>query len=231
MLGRVMADAAAAAHEDHADIGDVDHRHAVMPCPARQFEHAITFGGDRFRDLRFQPGRAGHGAVLVGDVELQRQIAPLCDRLDAADDVGDRALAVRVGRRADVDGEGDLSRNDIGRAGQRVDIADGADQAVRVGLGKTPRSRRCIRPRLRARRAAAPSAPCRRGRPCRSGCAASRVAPAIAVTTPTGRFCCFQHRPLLDVQFDIGQQFAARRAPPRRYDRDRGRTAPSPRAW
>ena len=27
--------AAPAAHEDHGDIGDVDHRHAVMPCPAR----------------------------------------------------------------------------------------------------------------------------------------------------------------------------------------------------
>ena len=46
--------------------------------------------------------------------------------------------------------------------------------------------------------------------------AASRVAPDIAVTTPTGRFCCFQHRPLLDVQFDIGMQFAAR--PRRRAD-------------
>jgi hypothetical protein len=39
--------------------------------------------------------------------------------------------------------------------------------------------------------------------------AASRVAPDIAVTTPTGRFCCFQHRPLLDMQFDIGMQLAA----------------------
>ena len=46
--------------------------------------------------------------------------------------------------------------------------------------------------------------------------AASRVAPAIAVTTPTGRFCGFQHRTLLDVKFEIGQQFAAR--PCRRAD-------------
>jgi hypothetical protein len=48
--------------------------------------------------------------------------------------------------------------------------------------------------------------------------AASRVAPDIAVTTPTGRFCCFQHRPLLDMQFDIGMQ-SRRDAPPRRYVR------------
>src|SRR5438270_1196465 len=39
MLIGMVADAAAAAHEDHADIGDVDHRHAVMPRPARQLEH------------------------------------------------------------------------------------------------------------------------------------------------------------------------------------------------
>ena len=48
MLGRVMADAATAAHEQHGDVGDVDHRHAVMPRPARQFEHAIAFGRNRF---------------------------------------------------------------------------------------------------------------------------------------------------------------------------------------
>ena len=73
MLGRIMADAAAAAHEQHGDVSDVDHRHAVMPCPARQFEHAISFRGNGFRHLRFQPWRAGHGAVFVGDVDLQRQ--------------------------------------------------------------------------------------------------------------------------------------------------------------
>ena len=39
--------------------------------------------------------------------------------------------------------------------------------------------------------------------------AASRVAPAIAVTTPTARFCLLQHRSLLDVQFDIAEQLAA----------------------
>ena len=46
MLVGMMADAAAAAHEQHADIGDVDHRHAVMPCPARQFERAKAFRRD-----------------------------------------------------------------------------------------------------------------------------------------------------------------------------------------
>jgi hypothetical protein len=70
MLVRVMADAAAATDEDHADIGDVDHRHAVMPGSALQLEHAKAFGSDCVCDLRLQPGRAGRGAVLMGDIDL-----------------------------------------------------------------------------------------------------------------------------------------------------------------
>ena len=38
---------------------------------------------------------------------------------------------------------------------------------------------------------------------------ARRVAPAIAVTTPTARFFLLQHRPLLDMQFHIGVKLAA----------------------
>src|SRR5882762_6572195 len=112
MFVRVMADAAAAAHEDHADIGDVDHRHAVMPCPARQFEDTKAFGRDGVGELRLQPWRAWRCAVFVGDVELQRQLAALRDRLDPAHDISDGALAVRIGRRANIDGERHLPRND-----------------------------------------------------------------------------------------------------------------------
>src|ERR1700733_8158695 len=42
MLVGMVADAAAAAHEHHRDIGDIDHRHAVMTGPAWQFEHRIA---------------------------------------------------------------------------------------------------------------------------------------------------------------------------------------------
>src|SRR3954464_16027342 len=94
MLVRVMADAAAAADEDHADIGNVDHGHAVMPGPARQLEHGKTFGFDRLRDLLLEPRCAGRGAVLVGDVELKCQLAALCDGFDLPHDIGDRALPV-----------------------------------------------------------------------------------------------------------------------------------------
>src|SRR5437879_4097666 len=46
MLIRMMADTAAAADEDHADIGDIDHRHAVVPCSARQLENRKAFHSD-----------------------------------------------------------------------------------------------------------------------------------------------------------------------------------------
>src|SRR5580658_1042071 len=65
MLVRMMADAATAAHEHHADIGKVDHGHAVMPGPARQFEHAIALAGNGLRYLAPEPWRAGHGTVFV----------------------------------------------------------------------------------------------------------------------------------------------------------------------
>ena len=86
MLVGVMADAAAAADEHHGDVGDVDHGHAVMPGPARQLEYRKTFRRDRLRDLGLQPGRARRGAVLVGDVELKRQLAAPGDGFDLPDD-------------------------------------------------------------------------------------------------------------------------------------------------
>jgi hypothetical protein len=52
----------------------------------------------------------------VGDVDLQRQFAPFRNRLDAADDIGHRKLAVRFRRRANVEREGDPPRNDVGCA-------------------------------------------------------------------------------------------------------------------
>ena len=226
MLVGMMADAAAAAHEHHRDIGDVDHRHAVMPRPARQFEHAKTFCRDGFGDLRLQPGRAGHGAVFVGDVDLQRQLAALGDRFDPPDDIGHRELAVRVGRGADVDGEGHLSRDHIGRAGHRVDVADGADQPALDRFGRTPRSRRCIRRRPPAHRAAAPSAPFRHGRPCRSGSPRAGWRPisqsprrpaGCSLPAPAPARCAVRHR----------QATRGAHAPPRRCDRDRGRISMS----
>ena len=105
MLVGMMADAASAAHENHRHIGDIDHRHAVVARAAWQFEHAVAFRGDRRRHLLFQPWCAGHGAVFMGHVEVQRKLSPLCDRFDLPNDFADCALAVVVRRRADIDGE------------------------------------------------------------------------------------------------------------------------------
>ena len=103
-----------------------------------------------------------------------------------------------------------LSRDDVGGAGHRIDIADGADQPVLVGpaefldrddaFGGT---RQRIAPQHHRHRA---------GMAGHAGEASPRAAsrPQIAVTTPTGEIQPLQHRALLDVQFDIGQQFAAR---------------------
>ena len=133
MLVRMVADAATASHEQHADVGDVDHRHAVMAGAARQFEHGIAFRRDGCRHLRLQPRRARHGAVFVRHVDLQRELAALCDRFDLPDDVGHGTLAVRIGRRAKVHGEVDLPRDHVGGSGLGMDISDRADQSALVG--------------------------------------------------------------------------------------------------
>ena len=203
-----MADAAAAADEDHADIGDVDHGHAVVAGAARQLERRKTLGSNGLRDLRLQPGGTGHGAVLVGDVELQREIAAFGCCLDLADNVGDREPAVHVGRRADVDGKGHLPRDHIGGAGHGVDVADGADQAVPVGAAKMldradalGGARERIAPQRHRYGAGVPG---HAGQPRRHPCRARNRG-----DDADGKVFGFQHRPLLDMQFEIGEQFAA----------------------
>jgi len=56
---------------------------AMPSCPpARQFKYPKTLFRDGFRHLAPEPRSARHAAVLVGDVELQRQLAAFRDRLD-----------------------------------------------------------------------------------------------------------------------------------------------------
>ena len=222
MLVRMMADAAAAAHEHHGDIGDVDHRHAVMPCPARQLEDAKTFCRDGFGHLDLQPGRAGHGAVFMGDVDLQRKFAAFGDLFDLPDDIGHRHLAMRVGRRAHVDGERNPPRDHIGGAGHRVDIADGADQPALVGAAKFldrndafGGARQRVAPQRHRHRAGVTGHAGHAHR--EAGGAGYRGHHADR------QVLLLQHRSLLDVQFDISDATRGARAPPRRYDRDRGR--------
>src|SRR5689334_17541304 len=100
MFARMMADAATASHEDHADVGDVDHSHPVMPGAAWQFDDTTALSCNRVGNLALQPVGAGHRAILVRDVQLQRQVAPPGDGLDLTDQVRDRAFSMRIAWRA-----------------------------------------------------------------------------------------------------------------------------------
>ena len=120
-------------------------------------------------------------------------------------------LAQRVGRAsAGRRVNADAARNDVDRAGRRLDAADGADHAVLGVLARDPLDRAASsRRRRRARRGAASSARCRRGRPRRAPSTRSRLWPTMPVTTPSGWLFGFQHRPLLDVHLDIADDVAA----------------------
>ena len=182
------------------------------------------------RQLAPQPGRAGHGAVLMGDVDLQRQLAAFGDGSRS----GGRCRPPRA-----CDGYRSGARISMVKEtcpgmtlvapGIGVDVADGADQAVRVGPAKLldrddafGGARQRIAPQRHRHRA---------GMTGHAGEADRQPRGAGDRRDHADRqIVALQHRPLLDVQFDIGEQFAAARAPPRRYDRGRDRIAPAPRA-
>jgi hypothetical protein len=109
----------------HADIGDIDRRNTVVPCSARQFEHTKAFAADGIRNLGLQPRRAGRRSILVGDVDLCKG-APPRNQEDQADDISNRRWCMSVGARMSMRRR-DLTQNDIGHPGHRMDIAGGAD--------------------------------------------------------------------------------------------------------
>src|SRR5581483_5065838 len=152
--------------------------------------------------------QGAQGAVLMGDVDLQGKLASPGDGFDLPDDVGNGAPAVHVGRRAHVDGEGDLARNDIGRAGPGIDIADRADQTGLIGTAKLLDradafgcARECIVPqphRYGAGMSGHSGQP--RRKPRRAGNRGDHA---------YGEILLLEHRALFDMQFDIAQKFAA----------------------
>ncbi len=203
-----MADPAAAAHEHHRHVRDVDHRHAVVAGAARELEDAIALARDGIRQLPSEPRRAGHGAIVVGDIDLQRQLSALGDTFDLADDVGHRKLAVGIRGGADIDRERYLARNDIGRTGHRMDVPDSPDQPIFVGpaerLDRNDAFRgTCQRIAPQQHRHGA-GMPGHAGETCRK----SRRA-RYRRHHPDRQTLGFQHRALLDVEFQIGKQFAA----------------------
>ena len=123
-----MADAALAAHEQHADIGQIDERHAIVTGSAREFAHRQSLRGNRLADLFHQPRRAGGRLAFVRGVDFQRDLATRADRLHRLLDVRYRGEPLGIARRADVEGEEYLARNDVGRPGKRFELANSTHQ-------------------------------------------------------------------------------------------------------
>src|SRR5712691_8195964 len=204
----MMADPAAAAHEHHRHVRDVDHRHPVMAGAAREFEDAIALARDGIRHLPSEPGRAGHGAIVVGDIDLQQQLSTPGDSFDLADDVGHRKLAVGVRGGADIDRERHLAWNDIGRAGHRMDVPDSPDQPTFVGPAERldrddafRGTRQRIAPQQHRHGAGMPG---HAGETCREPRRAR-----YRGHNPDRQAFAFKHRSLLDMQFDIAVQLAS----------------------
>src|SRR5881628_1102944 len=82
-FGWVMADAAvAAAYEQHADVGHVAYRHAVVPRAAGQIARLDALGADLISDVFHDPGRAWARMGLVLRSDHRLDLAPCGDCLD-----------------------------------------------------------------------------------------------------------------------------------------------------
>ena len=164
MLVGVMADAAAAADEDHAGIGDIDHGHAVMAGAARQLEYGkrqtlaapiqIGDAGDR----RYHPERpvpfagVAHGVVMRAQHQTrQTGRSTFITAADIADGIEMRAHAGLAHPFQDQLGRGAmLSREeDAGEMlavfrdrGKLVDVADDLAAERNFGCEASGSSRR-----------------------------------------------------------------------------------------
>ncbi len=184
---RVVADAALAADEQHADVGEVDHRHPVVARAGRQPAHRQPFGLDRPPICSCSQRRAGGGhrpRASAGSrpSRLRRaQIAAMAASTSAAAcrRCSSRGARMSIVKRAWPG----ITLVAPGAASMRPTVPTSSG-SLRAAATRSPA--RIPRPR-RARRAAASSARCRRGRRCPSISTAKRFAPLIAVTTPTGR--------------------------------------------
>src|ERR1700682_1309493 len=136
---RVMADATLAAYEQHADIGQIEERHAIVTGSAREFAHRQSLRGNRLADLFHQPWRTGGRLSFVRGVDLQRDLATRADSLHRPLDVRYRGEPLGIARRADVDGEEHLAGNDVGRPGKRFELTHGTHQLRNAGTAPLDR--------------------------------------------------------------------------------------------
>ena len=223
-LGRVVADAALAADEQHADRAQGGHRQPVMAGAARQAQRADA--GAR----RPRPRAAAISAGVAGARPARRSCARAGRRRRAGRRCRAKSLArsaagvVRGRRRSGARRSSvkrTLARDDVDRAGRRLEPADGGRPGRRVA-GATRSTASTIS-------AAAASASWRRP------IGTVPAWPASPVTSTVKRLAAvdrgddadrqalgLEHRPLLDVHLDIGEHVLAAAA---RRSAMRGRIA------
>ena len=148
-----------------------------------------TAVGPDGRDRRLEPSDdrrvADIGRRLVDRRQLGLTSRRARDRLHRRGDVGDGAAARLVARRAQVDREARQAGNDVDRARLDVQPADGGDEFVLGARARLDRQHHLggggerVAAQIHRRRAGVAGQP-------PSTTAPSRVAPLIALTTPSG---------------------------------------------
>ena len=144
-FGRVMADPASAAHEQHRDGTQRRHRHGVVTGAGGEMHGIKT----RSTCARIERGDqtliAGRGwrAVCRRNTHFETTLGG--DLLDRSLNLIDNGVACGIHRRARIDGEAGLAGNDVDGTGKRLDHADRGDdirRRARDALSRTSRRRR-----------------------------------------------------------------------------------------
>ena len=198
-----MADASWTAEKEHGRGHALGEHHGVVAGAA---DHAVwpapcgDSGGFESAGQRRVHGGGGLLHLLDG---VEREPSGGGDRVGPIEQVADGGEPDRVVRVADVEAYSDLVRNDVGRAGQGVDAPNGGDQARGGGAFALDFGD----PLRRAGKSVV--AQMHGGGSGMVGLAieSQRVA-ALAdnrLDDPQAEVKSFQHRPLLDVEFDVGE--------------------------
>ena len=211
-LGRVVADASAAADEQHRGGRDGGHRRGVVTGAAGQAREALPT--PRLRRSSIATRRDAR-RVLPREVEPPRRPAissrPAVQR---ADRVAARRRRRRRARRALIVARPGITLRHPGST------LDPADRRRRAGRPR-PRAPTRRRPARASRRASMGTVPAWPASPSKRTLA--WLWPAIAVTTPTRLAEPLEHRALLDVHLERSR--AGRRGPPSPGRRAAGRRA------
>ena len=217
MLGRVVADAALAADEQHRGRAERGHHHRIMPGAAGEPAQRLARGGHARRragpSARDRTGwRADRGSASTIEIR-RRALAAIVG--DSREDRLGRGIAHAPDRPSGCRCvKSHIAGNDIGRAGRRLEPPHRRDQIGRRRRARCVRPPAPSRPPPRARRGAAASRWCRRGPAIPSTVDLVAQLRGDAGDGADREALGLQHRPLLDMGFEIAR--CSRSAPHRR---------------